>query len=462
MNKVFLLFSILLLFLPFPIQRVNAQGQITYPTYIVQSGDTLSDIAVKFEVAIDDLIEVNGITDPNSIEVGTELKIPNQDGVTGILSVDTVNLSDNISSLIHQHRINLDVFAKINRITSPEELFAGSTIIIPTSDSISIAPFSAISSGQSPLVISLIHQLNPWNVLLSSRFDPEHSLITGDQVYSNYAGLFENNNPFITFIEAISINPLPLVQGKTTVLKVILPLNTQITGTFAGKSLIFHSITPGELICILGIPAMQEPGLYELNLKIFSAGGIESIFLKNILLIPGQFLTESIQGVDAITIDPNVIDKENSIINGFIKSTENKYWDSKFSYPVDEPCIVSSFGNRRSYNNGSYLYYHTGIDFSVCAADNLNIYAAAPGTVIFSDILEIHGLFTVIDHGWGVYSGYAHQSESYVKVGDSVETGQQIGIIGSTGRSLGPHLHWEVLINGTPVDPLDWLENHYP
>ncbi len=128
---------------------------------------------------------------------------------------------------------------------------------------------------------------------------------------------------------------------------------------------------------------------------------------------------------------------------------------------MDEPYLGSTFGRRRTYN-GSYNYYHTGQDFTVYTANNLNIYAAAPGKVIFSDMLPIKGLFTIIDHGWGVYSGYAHQSESLVSPGQMVSAGDLIGYIGNSGRSVGPHLHWEVWVNGIPVDPLQWIEQSFP
>ncbi len=82
--------------------------------------------------------------------------------------------------------------------------------------------------------------------------------------------------------------------------------------------------------------------------------------------------------------------------------------------------------------------------------------------MVFAGQLPIKGNFTVIDHGWGVYTGYAHQAEILVNVGDVVETGQRIGTIGNTGRSVGPHLHWEVWVNGIPVDPIDWVEKNFP
>jgi len=74
----------------------------------------------------------------------------------------------------------------------------------------------------------------------------------------------------------------------------------------------------------------------------------------------------------------------------------------------------------------------------------------------------VRGNTTIIDHGWGVYSGFWHQSKFYVQVGDIVEQGQVIGEVGGTGRVTGPHLHWELWVNGIQVDPYDWLIQAYP
>lgn len=100
------------------------------------------------------------------------------------------------------------------------------------------------------------------------------------------------------------------------------------------------------------------------------------------------------------------------------------------------------------------LYYHTGLDFY---GQNVPIYAPADGIVVFADALTVRGNATYIDHGWGVFSGYLHQSEMYVQAGDRVERGQVIGQVGATGRVTGPHLHWEIWVGGVPVEPLDWV-----
>jgi murein DD-endopeptidase MepM/ murein hydrolase activator NlpD len=74
----------------------------------------------------------------------------------------------------------------------------------------------------------------------------------------------------------------------------------------------------------------------------------------------------------------------------------------------------------------------------------------------------VRGNATYIDHGWGVYTGYLHQSQLLVQAGDRVETGRLIGMVGNTGRVTGPHLHWEVWVGGVPVQPLEWTSRSYP
>lgn len=92
----------------------------------------------------------------------------------------------------------------------------------------------------------------------------------------------------------------------------------------------------------------------------------------------------------------------------------------------------------------------------------MNIYAPAPGVVVFAGPLTVRGNATIIDHGWGIYTGIYHQAEIKVKTGDIVEAGQLIGLIGATGRVTGPHLHWDLFVNGVQVQPLDWLDRPFP
>jgi murein DD-endopeptidase MepM/ murein hydrolase activator NlpD len=180
------------------------------------------------------------------------------------------------------------------------------------------------------------------------------------------------------------------------------------------------------------------------------------------LIKPGYFPEDPKLTVPPETLDPAYTGPEDNQITAIVAATNpSHYWTGTFHVPVDDPCINSGYGDRRSYNGSDYIYFHTGIDYGVCA-NNLNIYAPAPGVVVFTGLLTVRGNATIIDHGWGVYSGLYHQSKILVQVGQIVKAGELVGIIGATGRVTGPHLHWDLFVNGTQANPLDWLANTYP
>jgi murein DD-endopeptidase MepM/ murein hydrolase activator NlpD len=123
-------------------------------------------------------------------------------------------------------------------------------------------------------------------------------------------------------------------------------------------------------------------------------------------------------------------------------------------WPVDGP-IASGFGSRTI--NGSYEY-HPGIDIAV--PEGTPIRAALGGTVIFTEPESSsggYGNYTCIDHGGGLSTCYAHQSAFAISAGESVSQGEVIGYTGCTGYCLGPHLHFEVRINGAVTDPMGYL-----
>lgn len=119
----------------------------------------------------------------------------------------------------------------------------------------------------------------------------------------------------------------------------------------------------------------------------------------------------------------------------------------RLAWPVSGR-ITSRFGPR-------WGRHHYGLD--VAAPTGTPVRAAAAGRVTFSGSRGNYGLLIVIDHGGGVETRYAHLSRLQVKEGDRVRQGQVIGRVGSTGNSTGPHLHFEVLIDGTHQDPERWL-----
>jgi len=119
--------------------------------------------------------------------------------------------------------------------------------------------------------------------------------------------------------------------------------------------------------------------------------------------------------------------------------------------PVVGGHITSNFGARRHPILG-YTRMHAGIDFG--AAYGSPIYAVSDGNVIFSGWHGGHGNYVKLDHGGGFATGYGHMSRIAVGSGGHVRAGQVIGYVGSTGLSTGPHLHYELYRNGTPVNPM--------
>ena len=122
-------------------------------------------------------------------------------------------------------------------------------------------------------------------------------------------------------------------------------------------------------------------------------------------------------------------------------------------WPVSGP-VTSSFGWRIHPIFG-YKKFHTGIDIG--AGYGAPIHAADSGTVIYATWMSGYGNVIIIDHGRGISTLYAHQSSLAVGNGARVSRGQTIGYVGSTGFSTGPHLHFEVRLNGNPVDPMAYL-----
>ena len=135
-------------------------------------------------------------------------------------------------------------------------------------------------------------------------------------------------------------------------------------------------------------------------------------------------------------------------------------WEGVFQFPVTTTVVSAGYGGLRSYNGGPLEVYHTGTDFAASQGDIVS--APAAGTVVFSGETQLRGNVVIIDHGRGVMSGLYHLEESFVETGQTVSLGQQVGRVGSTGLSSGPHLHWDLRVMGVPVDPLPWTQQAFP
>jgi hypothetical protein len=123
-------------------------------------------------------------------------------------------------------------------------------------------------------------------------------------------------------------------------------------------------------------------------------------------------------------------------------------------WPSPTKRVTSHFGFRRSPFNGT-ITFHEGTDLA--ARVGTDIYAGADGVVVFAGTKTGYGYLVTIDHGFGYMTRYAHNSKLLVRSGDIVKKGGRIALSGQTGRSAGPHSHYEVLYNGTPVNAINFI-----
>jgi len=435
--------------------------QTAGPTYIVQSGDTLNEIAIRFGLSTDEILSANAITDPNSLFVGQAIIIPGYEGITGILTSEILPLSTSLTTLTRQYRLSQSDLVILNRLTSPSEMIAGIAIIVPINESQNqLVHIPSLRPGESTLEAAIHTGISPWMLVEQNQSKTTWQLLAGDPLFASIdPEWWGNGSPEIV---DIGINQLPIIQGETLLINVTSPEPLELRGSFLGQPLNFFTDNGETYISLLGIHALAEPGVYPLLIHAESEGGVRLSFEQLVLLSPGFYANEWVTIEDETYLDADKIAEEDAYLRPLLDQvTAQRYWESRFQFPVDEPCFNSPFGLRRDYNSGLLFYYHTGLDFRVCA-QNLNIYAPAAGVVVVAEELFTKGNAVYIDHGWGVISGYAHLSEILVEVGDFVQPGDLIGIIGDTGRSAGPHLHFEINISGTPVNPQTWLNQTFP
>ncbi|HEX3078331.1 MAG TPA: M23 family metallopeptidase, partial [Lachnospiraceae bacterium] len=151
----------------------------------------------------------------------------------------------------------------------------------------------------------------------------------------------------------------------------------------------------------------------------------------------------------------NSSNSNNTSDNSSDSDNDNTSSSTSFTWPCPSShTITSSFGYRNSPTAGASSY-HQGIDIG--APSGTSIVAAGTGTVVTASYSGAAGNFIMISHGNGVFTVYMHCSQLLVSVGDSVSKGQKIGLVGSTGISTGPHLHFGVSVNGSYVNPLNYV-----
>lgn len=465
MQKIILriILAIILCIAILPTGKVNAQGTLASgPIYIVREGDNLWDIAFRFHVSLDSLKKANGITDADQISIGQQLVIPGLEGVQGILTTETVPYGESLQSLSLRYKLTPQILKQLNHIISPDELYTGySLVILQTDHPVPSGKRLTLQAGQSLLELAVLNDTDPWSLMATNELENSWLALPGDVLHSSTQN---DDGPGALPVNIEQVDVPKMVQGQTAQINISGETGLIIHGELGKWKLNFFNDEVNNYTALQGIHAMAEPGLYPLTMHVEIPDGTQTSFSQMVMVQAGDFLYDRSLPVDPATLDPETNRTENELwAEAASGVTPQKMWLGEFGLPVDPAfagCYTSHFGNRRSYNGGPYDYFHTGIDF--CGQVGDPIYAAAAGIVVYTGALTVRGNATMIDHGRGIFTAYMHQSEILVKAGDHVEEGQLIGRVGNTGRADGPHLHFEVLVGGVQVDPLEWLAGNFP
>ena len=165
-------------------------------------------------------------------------------------------------------------------------------------------------------------------------------------------------------------------------------------------------------------------------------------------------LPDYLQLLDQLAEDIESREQQLSVLETLLVS--RKIQDDVFiaGRPVEKGWMSSRFGNRNDPITGKRAW-HSGVDFA--GKEGSNVISVAAGVVVSSGPRSGYGQLVEINHGSGFTTLYGHHKKIHVKVGDIVKKGQVIGLMGSSGRSTGPHVHFEVYKNGRVVDPSSYI-----
>ncbi len=369
-----------------------------------------------------------------------------------------VQVGETLNSLAAQSGFSASDLAQRNGLTSPYLLLVGQKIRLPAPPSNNIQLYR-VSAGDTMVSIAAQYGISPYVLRHTNDLPCSACLVFGQTLRVPQAGAASAlPEPF----ERIEVSPIVPRQGEVVVVRIAAraPLQ-QITGMLADRPLRFAQ-KDGEYIALSGISALQEPGVYPITIRAITQNGLASVVQGRLQVGAGRFGYETLNLSAKLMplLEPQVNLEERAELDAiFSDFSGTQWWQGPLQWPINSK-VVSYYGTRRNFNRGMLNTFHSGIDLT--ARVGTAVKAAAPGRVAAAQTFPIRGNVIILDHGRGVFTVYCHLSRFEVEVGQIVNAGDVIGYTGNTGRSLGPHLHFELAVGGVTVNPLVWLERELP
>lgn len=269
--------------------------------------------------------------------------------------------------------------------------------------------------------------------------------------------------PIIHVPPEITWTPDAPGEGRLFLLRVVASAHTALLGAHgevSGEALHFVRMDERTFQSLAAVPVGAAGSLAGSVRVVYAAGGEETIPLE-VPVRPGTYRHERLTvaprfGAPFDSADAARLDRERAKAGEVARAAHHtaRIWTDELVPPRDSR-VTSGFGDGREFN-GQISSRHMGLDLQGARGDT--VFAAARGVVALVDDFLLAGSLVYVNHGAGLLSGYFHLSRQLVSVGDTVEAGAPIGLVGATGRVTGPHLHWVVRYGRTSVDPRSLLE----
>ena len=255
----------------------------------------------------------------------------------------------------------------------------------------------------------------------------------------------------------LQVSPGPAIQGSLLLVKVQSrkPL-PEMKAEWDGKGIPLwrEGSDATTLHGLLGIDLELHPAPYEWKVAWTGADGAAQSCSVSLVVHAGKFATERLK-VEKQFVQPNseqekrAAEDQKKMRAIFDTVTPEVLWTGKFRLPLKDVTTGGNFGRRRVLN-GQPRSPHAGVDFPAMAGTP--VYASQSGNVVLAEELYYSGNTVVIDHGYGIYTMYAHLSAIDTHVGEKVAAGADIGKVGATGRVTGPHLHWGLTVQHARIN----------
>jgi murein DD-endopeptidase MepM/ murein hydrolase activator NlpD len=424
---------------------------------VVERGETLFSIAQRYGSTVNALAHRNGLHDPTRIYVGQRLRIPT--GGVQIEPQDTtsylVQVGDSLTGIAKRHATTWYGLARLNALISPDVLYAGQVLRVPVVDPVAVCRggLHLVGGGETLFDVALRYDVSPRSLIVANDDLNPALIYPGQLLIVPGEGAGRLPAPF----DAIHVQPLPVSQGESLLIAVRARQPVTLTGSLFERTIRFAE-EAGIHYGLVGVHVFTGPGLYEMTLRASDGGGQVTEITTDVVVEADRFGYERIKTSPSL-LDPAIVAAERERLDALRPTfSPQRRWSEKLE-PPSGGTISSYFGTHRAYNEGPYTSYHGGVDFR--GAGGTPVRAPADGTVLLADQLTVRGNALVLDHGWGMMTGYWHLSSVEVGVGQRVEQGDLIARIGNTGLSTGSHLHWEMWVGGVNVNPLQWLEPFY-